>query len=136
MTMPEQPITSNSHAIIFDLKALTQFSDSGPRATILAETGAAQIVLLALRAGQRAEDVETPSQIVAQCLRGRATLRMGAAVQALRAGLVALIEADTRHTFVASTDCVLLLTLTPSPDHRPAHDLLAGVAPLVVRDPA
>jgi len=133
MTTPEQPISGTTHTVIFDLKALTQFSDSGPRATILAETGAAQIVLLALRAGQSAQDVETRSQIVAQCLRGRATLRIGDAVQALRAGLVALIEADTRHTFVASTDCVLLLTLTPSPDERPAHGLLAGVAPLVVR---
>lgn len=130
---PDAPITGGTHSIIFDLKALTQFSDSGPRAIILAETGAAQLVLLAMHAGQMAQDVETSSQIVAQCLRGRAALRIDASAQALRAGLVTLIEANTRHTFVASTDCVLLLTLTPSPEQRPAHDLLAGATPLVVR---
>jgi quercetin dioxygenase-like cupin family protein len=130
---PDAPIAGGTHSIIFDLKALTQFSDSGPRAIILAETGAAQIVLLAMHAGQMAQDIETSSQIMAQCLRGRATLRIETSMQSLRAGLVTLIEANTRHTFVASTDCVLLLTLTPSPERHPAHDLLAGITPLVVR---
>jgi len=133
MTMPQQPICVGSHAIVFDLKALTQFDDAGPKATILAEMGAAQVVLLAMRSGQAVNDIQTPSQIIVQCLRGRSTLRIGDGVQALRAGLVALVEADTHHTFVASTDCVLLLTLTPSPERHPAHGLLANVAPLVVR---
>ncbi len=132
--MPQQPISAGSHAIIFDLKALTQFDDTRPKATILAETGAAQVVLLAMRAGQAVQDVETPSQIIVQCLRGRSTLRIADSVHALRAGLVGLVEANTPHAFVASTDCVLLLTLTPSPEHRPAHGLLADVAPLVVRE--
>ncbi len=128
----EQPSSNDTPAIIFDLKDLTQFGWSGPVATILADTGAAQVVLLALRAGQAVRDVRTPSQMIAQCLRGRATVQIGEASQALRAGLVALVEADTHHSFVASTDCVLLLTLTPSPEHR-AHALLVDVRPLVVR---
>ena len=130
---PEMPAASgDTPAIIFDLKALTRFGWSSPAATILADTGAAQVVLLALRAGQAVSDMQTPSQMIAQCLRGRATVRIGDAAQALRAGLVALVEADTRHSFIATTDCVLLLTLTPSPEHR-AHALLADVRPLVVR---
>ena len=137
MNTPEPSNSDATPAIIFDLKLLTRFSAQGPQATILADTGAAQIVLLAMHAGQAMRDVQTGSQLVAQCLRGRATLHIGATTQALRAGLVALIEADMHHTFVASTDCVLLLTLTPSPEHQqPAHSILADLPPLVRRAPA
>ncbi len=122
-----------TEAIIFDLKALTHFSENGPNAIILAETGVAQIVLLAMRAGQVTRDIRLPSQIIAQCLRGRTEARMGTSVQALRAGLVALIEAGTPHTFSALTDCVLLLTITPSPEESAGHALLAGRTPLVRR---
>jgi quercetin dioxygenase-like cupin family protein len=134
MTTPpdEQQGSNDTPAIIFDLKDLTQFGWASPVATILADTGAAQVVLLALRAGQAVRDMQTPSQMIAQCLRGRATVQIGDASQALRAGLVALVEADTHHSFIASTDCVLLLTLTPSPEQR-AHPLLANARPLVVR---
>jgi quercetin dioxygenase-like cupin family protein len=131
--MADDPGTSATEAILFDLKALTHFSESGPNATILAETGVAQVVLLAMRAGQVAQDIRLPCQIITQCLRGRAEVRMISATQALRAGLVVLIEAGTLHTFIALTDCVLLLTITPSPEGLPAHDLLAGRAPLVRR---
>jgi quercetin dioxygenase-like cupin family protein len=131
-TGPDEQHSDETPAILFDLKALTQFGWSSPMATILADTGAAQVVLLALRNGQALRDVQTPSQLIAQCLRGRATVQIGTASQALRAGLVALIEAETRHSFIATTDCVLLLTLTPSPETR-AHVLLVDVRPLVVR---
>jgi quercetin dioxygenase-like cupin family protein len=121
-------------AIIFDLKQLARFGEHGPQATILAETGAAQIVLLAMHAGQTVRDVETSSQMMAQCLRGRAVLHLGTGAQALRAGLVALVEANMRHSFTATTDCVLLLTLTPSPEaQRPAHAIFQGQQPLVRR---
>lgn len=134
--MADDPIGDATQAIIFDLKLLTRFGEQGPQATILADTGAAQVILLALHAGQAVRDVETASQLVAQCLRGRATLHIGASAQALRAGLVALIEAQTAHSFIATTDCVLLLTLTPSPEQqRPAHTLLVDLPPLVRRDP-
>ena len=137
MTTPDQSTTSDAtHAIIFDLKALTRFDAATPTVTILADTGAAQVVLLAMRNGQSARDIETPSQQIAQCLRGRAILQIGAATQALRAGLVALVEANTRHSFIATTDCVVLLTLTPSPEQRLAHHLFADVTPLVVRGDA
>ncbi len=125
-------ISGGSHSIVFDLKQLTVFHDAHPQATVLAETGAAQVVLLALRSGQACQDVRTPSQIIAQCLRGRADLLIGDATQALRAGLVALIESDTAHSFVATTDCVLLLTLTPSPEQQP-HVMFEASAPLVKR---
>lgn len=135
--MAEDAKDDTTQAIIFDLKLLTRFGEQGPQATILADTGAAQVILLALHPGQTVSDVETASQLVAQCLRGRATLRIGASAQALRAGLVALVEAHTVHSFVASTDCVLLLTLTPSPERqRPAHTLLVDLPPLVRRNDA
>lgn len=122
-------------AVLFDLKQLARFSERGPEAVILAETGGAQIVLLGMRAGQEVREVRTASQVVAQCLRGRARLWLGAAPLEVRAGLVALIEAGATHSFSATTDCVLLLTLTPSPERQsPAHDLLAELRPLVVRD--
>ncbi len=130
-TSPQPAAADETHAIIFDLKMLSVFDESAPKATILAETGAAQVVLLAMRNGQSARDLETPSQIIAQCLRGRATLRSGAATQALRAGLVALVEANTCHSLIATTDCVLLLTLTPSPEQAPR--LFADAVPLVTR---
>ena len=133
--MANEQQSDATHSVIFDLKLLTRFGEQGPQATILADTGAAQLVMLAMHAGQAIRDVRTESQIIAQCLRGRATLHIGASAQALRAGLVTLIEADTLHGFVASTDCVLLLTLTPSPErHQPAHALLADLPPIVRRD--
>lgn len=131
--MADEGVSGSTHTIVFDLKQLTRFDEQQPAATVLAETGAAQVVLLAMRAGQTARDVQTPSQIIAQCLRGRATLHTDAPVQALRAGLVALIESDTLHTFQATTDCVLLLTLTPSPEQHPAHAMLLDAHPLVKR---
>jgi quercetin dioxygenase-like cupin family protein len=135
-TPPPSAITTDeTHSVIFDLKALTRFDEATPTVTILADTGAAQVVLLALRNGQSVRDIASPSQMIVQCLRGRATLQIGPAAQALRAGLVALVEATTLHSFLAMTDCVLLLTLTPSPEERPVHQLFANVTPLVVRTP-
>lgn len=132
----EPPESGETHMVLFDLKALTQFGWSSPEAVILADTGAAQIVMVSMRNGQALRDVETSSQLIVQCLRGRTTLTIDGQEQALRAGLVALVEADTRHSFVATTDAVLLLTLTPSPERRPAHQLFANVQPLVVRTPS
>jgi|GEM_PF-2997708 len=127
-------VAEETHSILFDLKALTQFDEQSPRATILADTNDAQLVLVAMHAGQQMVKIRTGSQIIAQCLRGRTTLHIGPNIQALRAGLVALIEADTVHSFVATTDCVLLLTLTPSPEHHaPAHAILTDAIPLVKR---
>lgn len=130
-----EPLAGATSAVVFDLKLLTRFNDQGPQAVILAETGAAQLVLLGMRAGQRLRDVQTASQNIVQCLRGRAALILGdTAPQELRAGLVTLVEAGARHSLLARTDCVLLLTLTPSPERRaPAHDLLADLDPLVKR---
>ena len=137
MTTSDQPTANDTtHAIIFDLKALTRFDAATPTVTILADTGAAQVVLLAMRNGQSAQGIETPSQLIAQCLRGRATLQIGPATQALRAGLVALVEASTPHSIIATTDCVVLLTLTPSPEQRPIHHLFVDAVPLVMRNDA
>jgi quercetin dioxygenase-like cupin family protein len=132
---PHQPPATEmigASAIVFDLKQLARFNEKHPEGVILADTGDAQIVLLGMRAGQQIMDIETPSQFVAQCLRGRTVLRMGDAAQALRAGLVSLVEAHTRSTFYATTDCVLLLTFTPSPA-EPAHIGWHGMMPLVLR---
>lgn len=127
-------VGGSAQSIVFDLKVLAQLDDAGPRAVILADTGAAQVVLLGMRAGQAVRDVRSASQLIAQALRGRVMLELAQATHALRAGLVALIEADAPHSFVATTDCVVLLTLTPSPEHqRPAHDLLADLQAIVVR---
>ncbi len=126
---------ASSHSVVFDLKVLTKFSENGPQAVILADTGAAQVVLLGMRAGQTVADVRSPSQLIAQAMRGRATLRIATTVHALRAGLLALVEANTLHTFTATTDCVLLLTLTPSPEQQqPAHALLADLIAIVSRE--
>lgn len=124
---------SGTSAVIFDLKPLARFDPLAPVVTVLAETGDMQLILICLKAGQSLTNILTPSQIMAQCLRGRSHLVLADSSQGLRAGLVALIEAHTVHTITASTDCVLLLTLTPSSESTPAHTAFSSATTLVRR---
>jgi quercetin dioxygenase-like cupin family protein len=133
--------------VLFDFRALTTFDERRPHVVTLAETGAARLLLVMLRAGQTLAPRPLASEVSAQALRGRLRLTVGgvagvagvppstaAASIELRAGRLAQIEAQTSWRFDALGDAVILLSLTPSPGDAALDDALRGVAgPLVMR---
>ena len=57
---PEEPAEEKgqeaaSDFILFDMRTLTHFREEGPAVLVLSDTGAARMVLFALRAGQHVE---------------------------------------------------------------------------------
>ena len=74
MSDPAQSGVEPGSLIAFDLRALTQFQESGPFVRVLSDIGAARVVLFAFEEGQRLKEHSTSSQILVQVLRGRITL--------------------------------------------------------------
>jgi quercetin dioxygenase-like cupin family protein len=141
----EQPgaagVSGATNFVLFDFRALTTFDERRPHVVTLAETGAARLLLVMLRAGQTLAPRPLASEVSAQALRGRLRLTVGgdapsaaAASIELRAGRLAQIEAQTSWRFDALGDVVILLSLTPSPGDAALDDALLGDAgPLVMR---
>lgn len=122
------------NAIVFDLRALTRFRDEGPDVQVLSDVGAARLVLFAFKAGQQLKEHSTSSQILVQALRGRIVFNAPGQSIKLRAGMVLQVEANVPHSVTASTDAVMLLTLTPSPTyHSLQHEVFDKLTPLVSR---
>jgi quercetin dioxygenase-like cupin family protein len=120
--------------VVFDLRTLAKFQESGPGVTVLSDTGAARTVLFAFRAEQQLKEHRTSSQILVQVLRGRITFTAPASRVTARAGTLLQLEADIPHSIEALTDAVVLLTLTPSPaQHSLERELFTGKQPLVSR---
>jgi quercetin dioxygenase-like cupin family protein len=123
---------ASANMIAFDLEGLAEFDAAGPCLKVLAETGAARIVLVGLRAGQELPEQHVPSQLLIQVLRGMLILHTGDAVRAVQTGALVLLEERVPHRVEATDDCVLLITLTPSPLRRPRGRALPTV-PNIVR---
>lgn len=141
--IPEEPAAEKrqeaaSDFILFDMRTLTHFREEGPAVLVLSDTGAARMVLFALRAGQHVKDHRTSSQILIQTLRGRLMCTVADRSVEVRAGMVLQVEAHVSHSVLAPTDAVMLLIMTPSPSSLRQgleHDDTHGQAPLVTRAP-
>ena len=120
--------------IALDLRALTHFQEDGPTVRVLADTGAARVVLFAFKAGQRLKEHTTSSQILVQVVRGQITFTAGQHGAVGRAGTLLALEARVPHGITAHTNAVVLVTMTPSPaQHSLEHSVFDHLTPLVAR---
>ena len=134
MSDQEQPGIEPGSFIAFDLRALTQFQQSGPFVRVLSDIGTARVVLFAFEAGQQLKEHSTSSQILVQVLRGRITMTAGDASVAGSAGTLFQLEASVRHSIVAKTRAVVVVTMTPSPTyHSLDAEVFSRQRPLVAR---
>jgi quercetin dioxygenase-like cupin family protein len=141
--IPEEPAAEKrqeaaSDFILFDMRTLTHFREEGPAVLVLSDTGAARMVLFALRAGQHVKDHRTSSQILIQTLRGCIMCTVADHSVEVRAGMMLQVEAHVSHSVLVQTDAVMLLIMTPSPSSLRQgleHDDTHGQAPLVTRTP-
>jgi quercetin dioxygenase-like cupin family protein len=122
--------------VALDLRALTRFQEGGPSVRVLAETGAARVVLFAFKAGQTLKEHTTSSQILVQVVRGQITFTAGqqSSVEG-RAGTLFVLEARVPHSITARTNAVVLVTMTPSPvQHSLEAEVFSAQTPIVVRE--
>ncbi len=134
MSDSEQPGIEPGSLIAFDLRALTRFQDSGPYVRVLSDIGAARVVLFAFEAGQQLKEHSTSSQILVQVLRGRITFVAGEASIEAGAGTLLQLEASVRHSILAKTRAVVVVTMAPSPTyHSLDAEMFSKQRPLVAR---
>ena len=134
MSDQAQPGIEPGSLIAFDLRALTQFQESGPFVRVLSDIGAARVVLFAFEAGQHLQEHSTSSQALVQVLRGRITLTAGDASVDGAAGTLLQLEANVRHSISAKTRAVIVVTMTPSPNyHGLDAEIFSKQRPLVAR---
>lgn len=107
---------------IFDLKQVAEFKEKALGMRLLAQSRHARYVLFTFRAGQGLREHSTSSQISVQLLSGQITFLALGKTHDLQPGQLLLLEANIPHTLHAQTDAILLLTLTPDPQH---HSLAA-----------
>lgn len=120
--------------VALDLRALTRFQEDGPSVRVLADTGAARVVLFAFKAGQILKSHTTSSQILVQVVRGQITFTAGQHTAEGRVGTLFALEARVPHSITARTNAVVLVTMTPSPaQHSLEAEVFSGQTPIVVR---
>jgi quercetin dioxygenase-like cupin family protein len=123
--------------VALDLRALTRFQEGGPGVRVLADTGAARVVLFAFKAGQTLKEHSTSSQILVQVVRGQITFTAGQQSAEGRAGALFVLEARVPHSIMAHTNAVVLVTMTPSPaQHSLEAEVFSKTVPIVVRKEA
>lgn len=119
---------------VLDLHSLTHFRDEGPSVQVLSDTGAARLVLFAFKAGQQLKEHRTSSQILVQVLQGSVAFTAADNSVTLHAGMVLQLEANVPHSLNATTDAVVLVTMTPSPSyHSLEREIFQKFTPLVKR---
>lgn len=134
MSDPEPLGIEPGSLIAFDLRALTQFQETGPFVRVLSDIGTARVVLFAFEAGQQLKEHSTSSQVLLQVLRGRITLTAGDANVDAGAGTLLQVEANVRHSISAKTRAVVVVTITPSPTyHGLDAEIFSKQQPLVAR---
>jgi quercetin dioxygenase-like cupin family protein len=107
---------------IFDLNRFAQFNNTKLNVQIIARSGHARQVLFSFRAGQGLRDHTTSSQIAVQVISGQLIFTENGESQTLTPGQLLLLEANILHSLQAESDTVMLLTMTPDPQH---HSLAA-----------
>lgn len=117
---------------LFDLAQLAEFKENTPGVRVIAQSGHARYVLFTFRAGQGLREHSTSSQISVQLLSGQLTFTAQGKSRDLQPGQLLLLEANVPHTLHAQTDAILLLSLTPDPQHHSlATELFDKIQPLV-----
>lgn len=101
--------------LTFDLLDLLNFSDTGPQALLVTDSGDARLVLFAMRKGQQIPEHRSPSQLIVQVIDGCVAFTVAGRSVSLRAGKVLLVAAGLEHHLRAEEDALMLLTMTPSP---------------------
>lgn len=116
---------------LFDLERLAEFKENAPGVRVIAQSGHARYILFTFRAGQGLREHSTSSQIAVQLLSGQLTFTARDESHELQPGHLLLLEANVPHTLHAQTDAILLLMLTPDPQHHSlAADLFDKIQPL------
>jgi|SRR6185312_9698260 len=122
------------NVILFDLHELAHFRTDGPSVQILSDIGTVRLVLFAFKAGQQIKEHVTSSQLLVQVLRGRITFTASGKNEMLQTGKILQVEANVAHSVAATTDAVMLITMTPSPSfHSLQHEIFDTLTPLVTR---
>ncbi len=106
----------------FDLMQVAQFDDAKPNVQLIAQSGHARQILFSFRAGQGLREHTTSSQIAVQVVSGTLTFTARGERRRVTPGQLVLLEAAVPHSVLAESDSVMLLTLTPNPQH---HSLAA-----------
>jgi quercetin dioxygenase-like cupin family protein len=106
----------------FDLMQVAQFDDAKPNVQLIAQSGHARQILFSFRAGQGLREHTTSSQIAVQVIVGTLTFTARGESRRVTPGQLVLLEAAVPHSVLAESDSVMLLTLTPNPQH---HSLAA-----------
>jgi len=120
---------------VFDLPQLANFDESKPNVQMLARSGHARQILFSFRATQGLREHTASSQIAVQVISGQLTFSTAEKSQLLTAGQLILLEANIPHSVVAESDAVMLLTLTPDPQHHSlAAELFSKIEPMVQLD--
>ena len=96
---------------------------SGRRSETLLKTPHLRVVLVTMRAGTELHEHTAPGVITMQALRGRFTLEVGGVEQAMAAGTIVALAAQTRHAVRAVEDGAFLLTIawSEATPHRDTH---------------
>lgn len=129
-----QQYAGQGNAILFDLRELAHFRTEGPSVQILSDIGTVRLVLFAFKAGQQIKEHVTSSQLLVQVLRGRITFTASGKNEMLQTGKILQVEANVAHSIAATTDAIMLLTMTPSPSfHSLQHEIFDTLTPLVTR---
>ena len=110
--------TDTPPLLVLDLLKSAQWSEQGPHSQLLADSEAARLVLLTLRAGKEIKEHRNASQLMLQVIDGCIVLTAADQQVTLRPGMVCQLAEGLPHQLRAEQDSVFLLTLTPSPAYR------------------
>jgi len=97
------------------IATFTRFDDEKPAIHTLAESGHARLLLVCLKAGQVLKDHKSSSQVTAHFLRGSGVFAVDGTPAQAEPGTIFLVEPGRFHRINASTECVVLVILTPHP---------------------
>lgn len=116
----------------FDLNEFAHFDDTKPNVQVIARSGHARQILFCFRAGQGLRQHTTSSQIAVQVIAGQLTFTANEESRTVTPGQLVLLEANAPHSLLAENDTIMLLTMTPDPQHHSlAKELFDKIEPLV-----
>ncbi|MBX3013127.1 MAG: cupin domain-containing protein [Caldilineaceae bacterium] len=116
----------------FDLHQLAHFHADKPHIQVIARSGHARQILFAFRAGQGLREHTTSSQIAVQVISGQLCFTAAHESSTVTPGQLLLLEGDIPHSVYAESDTIMLLTMTPDPQHHSlSAELFDKIEPLV-----
>src|SRR5262245_58791198 len=98
-----------------DIESYVAFDEQKPAIQTLAESGHARVLLVCMRAGQILKDHKSASQVTAHFLRGSGVFAVDGTASEAQPGTLFLVEPGRFHRIHATTECVVLVMLTPHP---------------------